>query len=87
MSAEPEQVRRPEQQRHGQQHPMVIQDCNGPPLRATRRCDVDLGRLRVQERASGRCLNIQGASTANGALLQLYDCGTTIGTNAQFSVQ
>ena len=26
-------------------------------------------------------------TTANGAALILYDCGTTPGTNAQFSVQ
>jgi len=37
--------------------------------------------------AAGRCLNVSGPTTANGALLQLYDCGATPASNAQFSVQ
>ena len=37
--------------------------------------------------ASGRCLNINGATTANYALMILYDCGSSPSTNAEFSVQ
>ena len=36
---------------------------------------------------SGRCLNVQGPTTTNGAPLQLFDCGATPATNSQFSVQ
>ena len=38
------------------------------------------GFFKFVERASGRCLDVPGASTANGARLQLWDCN---GTGAQ----
>jgi hypothetical protein len=38
------------------------------------------GNFKFVGRASGRCLDVPGASTANGVHLQLYDCN---GTGAQ----
>jgi hypothetical protein len=67
---------------------MVIQDCNGSTAQAYTAMPMSAsGVYAFKNVASGRCLNIQGASTANAARLQLWDCGTTPGTNAQFSMQ
>ena len=67
---------------------MVIQDCNGSTAQNYTAMPMSAsGVYAFKNVASGRCLNIQGASTANGARLGLWDCGSTPGTNAQFSVQ
>ena len=67
---------------------VVVQSCNGSSAQTYTALPMSTsGVYAFQNVASGRCLNIQGPSTANGALMQLYDCGTTPGTNAQFSVQ
>ena len=67
---------------------IVIQDCNGSTAQNYTAMPMSTsGVYAFKNVASGRCLNIAGPTTANGALLQLYDCGSTPGTNAQFSVQ
>jgi len=67
---------------------VVIQACNGSAAQSYTAMPMSTsGVYAFKNVASGRCMNIQGPSTANGALMQLYDCGTTPGTNAQFSVQ
>ena len=47
---------------------------------------VSTGVYKFQNVASGRCLNVLGPSTSDGAKLQIYDCNVT-GTNGQFAVQ
>ena len=67
---------------------VVVQACNGGTAQSYTAMPMSTsGVYAFKNVASGRCLNIQGPSTANGALMQLYDCGTTPGSNAQFSVQ
>jgi Ricin-type beta-trefoil lectin domain-like len=67
---------------------VVVADCNGSSNQAYTAMPMSAsGVYAFKNVASGRCLNVAGPSTSNGALLQLYDCGTTPGTNAQFSVQ
>ena len=67
---------------------VVIQDCNGTTAQSYTAMPMSTsGVYAFKNVASGRCLNVAGPSTANGSLLQLYDCGTTPGTNSQFSVQ
>lgn len=41
---------------------------------------VGIGLFKLVNVASGRCLDVPGASAANGAQLQIYDCN---GTGAQ----
>jgi hypothetical protein len=67
---------------------IVIQDCNWSNYQSFTPVAMSTsGVYYFKNVASGRCLNVQGPTTANAAKLQLYDCGTTPGTNAQFSVQ
>ncbi len=67
---------------------IVIQDCNGSTAQNYTAMPMSTsGVYAFKNVASGRCLNVAGPTTANGAVLQLYDCGTTPGTNAQFSMQ
>jgi hypothetical protein len=67
---------------------IVIQDCNGSSAQSYTAMPMSTsGVYAFKNVASGRCLNVTGASTANGARLQLWDCGTTPGTNAQYSMQ
>jgi hypothetical protein len=67
---------------------IVIQDCNGSTAQAYTAMPMSTqGVYAFKNVASGRCLNVQGPTGNNGALLQLYDCGNTPGSNAQFSVQ
>ena len=67
---------------------IVVQDCNGSSAQNYTAMPMSAsGVYAFKNVASGRCLNVAGNTTANGALLQLYDCGSTPGGNAQFSVQ
>jgi hypothetical protein len=67
---------------------VVVQDCNGTTAQNYTAMPMSTsGVYAFKNVASGRCLNVAGPSTSNGAALQLYDCGTTPGTNAQFSMQ
>src|SRR6185369_5787157 len=64
---------------------VVIGDCNGSSNQTYTAVSVSSGVYKFQNVASGRCLNVTGPSTADGAKLQLYDCSA--GTNGQFAVQ
>ena len=67
---------------------IVVQDCNGTSAQSYTAMPMSAsGVYAFKNVASQRCLNVQGPSTSNGALMQLYDCGSTPGSNAQFSVQ
>jgi hypothetical protein len=67
---------------------MVVQDCNWSSAQSFQAMPMTTsGVYAFKNVASNRCLNVAGPTTNNGAALQLYDCGTTPGTNAQFSVQ
>jgi len=65
---------------------VVIGDCNGSSNQTYNAVSVSSGVYKFQNVASGRCLNVTGPSTADGARLQLYDCNI-YGTNGQFAVQ
>ena len=68
--------------------PIVVQDCNGSTAQKYTAMPMSAsGVYAFKNVASGRCLNVAGNVTTNGALLVLYDCGTTPSSNAQFSVQ
>jgi hypothetical protein len=67
---------------------IVVQDCNWSSAQSFQAMPMTAsGVYAFKNVASGRCLNVAGNVTTNGAGLILYDCGTTPGTNAQFSVQ
>ena len=67
---------------------IVVQDCNGSTAQSYTAMPMSTsGVYAFKNVASWRCLKVVGPTAANGALLQLYDCGSTPATNAQFSVQ
>ena len=88
MSANQNKCLTPNNNGTGNSTPIVIQDCNGSSAQNYTAMKMSTsGVYAFKNVASGRCLNVSGMTTANGALLILYDCGSTPGTNAQFSVQ
>jgi hypothetical protein len=46
--------------------------------------DTTNGYYRIRNVASGKCLNVQGRSTANGAKLIIYPCGVSNSSNDQW---
>ena len=68
---------------------MEIQDCNGTTAQAwTVTADEKMsGSFQFKNVASGRCLDVSGASTSNTALMQLYDCKSYYTANQRFKVQ
>jgi hypothetical protein len=88
MSANQNKCLGPNNNGTGNSTPIVIQDCNGSSAQSYTAMPMSAsGVYAFKNVASGRCLNVAGNTTANGALLQLWDCGTTPGGNAQFSMQ
>jgi hypothetical protein len=88
MSANQNKCLTPSNNGTGNSTLIVIQDCNGSTAQNYTAMPMSTsGVYAFKNVASGRCLNIQGASTANAARLQIYDCGSTPGTNAQFGMQ
>jgi ricin-type beta-trefoil lectin protein len=88
MSANQNKCLGPNNNGTGNTTSIVVQDCNGSTAQSyTAMKMTTSGVYAFKNVASGRCLNVAGNVTTNGALLQLYDCGTTPSTNAQFSVQ
>jgi hypothetical protein len=88
MSANQNKCLGPNNSGTGNATPIVIQDCNGSSAQSYTAMPMSTsGVYAFKNVASGRCLNVSGNVTTNGALLQLWDCGTTPGGNAQFSMQ
>jgi endo-1,4-beta-xylanase len=65
---------------------MEVQDCNGGAAQAWSITLVSgtTDTFNFKNVASNRCLDVAGASTAEGARLQIYDCHT--GNNQKFAV-
>ena len=88
MSANQNKCLGPNNNGTGNNTAIVVQDCNGSNAQNYTAMPMSAsGVYAFKNVASGRCLNVAGNTTANGALLILWDCGSTPGTNAQFSVQ
>ena len=78
-------MRRPGLQRHRERR-LEIQDCNGGAAQAWTATLVSgtTDTFNFKNKASNRCLDVQGASTGDGARLQIYDCNG--GNNQKFSL-
>ena len=66
---------------------MEVQDCNGGNAQAwTVMPDVQTGAFTFKNVAAGRCLDVTGASTAEGARMQIWDCVTAL-PSQKFKIQ
>ena len=62
-----------------------IQDCNGSAAQNWNiTADANTGAFVIKNVASGRCLDVSGASTADGAPMDIYDCWG--GNNQKFKL-
>jgi hypothetical protein len=63
-----------------------IRSCDGSTNQAwTITPDVQTGAFRLKHVKSGRCLDVPGGSTADGARLQIYDCSSV--SSQKFKMQ
>ncbi len=52
-----------------------VQDCdNSPEQEWNITADANNGAFQIKNVAASRCLDVSGASTADGAPMQIYDC-------------
>ena len=62
-----------------------VQDCNGSTNQAWNiTADANTGAFQIKNVAAGRCLDVSGGSTADGAPMLMYDCWG--GGNQRFKV-
>ena len=66
---------------------LEVQDCNGSNTQAwTVTPDVQTGAFKFKNVAANRCLDVTGASTAEAARMQLYDCIASL-PSQKFKIQ